>query len=93
MKTMAVFLAGFATGWAVRATTDSSRGVVVGALSGAYGLVDRARKLVALEREQLEDLIAEARAHYEVSRSNRSTGVDPPANKPNGARHGEEYQA
>ena len=65
MKRVGLFLAGFASGWAVRSTVDSSRALVVGAISAFYGTVDRVKRVVAIEREHLEDLVAEGRARYE----------------------------
>ena len=65
---MELFLAGFATGWVVRSTVDSSRGLAVGAISMLYGAADRIKRLVAIEREHLEDLVAEGRARYEAER-------------------------
>ena len=59
------YVAGFASGWLVRGTVDSSRGLVVGALAAAYGIADRAKRFGAIEREYFEDLLAEAKARYE----------------------------
>ena len=67
MVTVGIFLAGVATGWAVRTTVDSSRTLAVKVISTFYGIVDRASRAVSMEREHLEDLVAEARAHYETS--------------------------
>jgi hypothetical protein len=67
MKRVGIFLAGFASGWVVRSTVDSSRGLAVGAISAFYGTVDRVKRLIAVEREHLEDLLAEGRAKYEAS--------------------------
>src|SRR5690349_2336991 len=69
MKRVGLFVAGFASGWVVRSTVDSSRGVAVGLIAAAYGAVDRAKRLVAIEREHLEDLWAEGKAQYEVKRA------------------------
>ena len=65
------YVAGFASGWVVRGTVDSSRGLVVGALATAYGLADRAKRFGAIEREYLEDLLAEARARYAERRGHQ----------------------
>jgi hypothetical protein len=69
MKRVGLFMAGFASGWVVRSTVDSSRGVAVGLIAAAYGAVDRAKRFVAIEREHLEDLWAEGKAQYEVKRA------------------------
>ena len=62
MTTFAAFIAGFAGGWIARSTVDSSRGAIVSALSGSYGLVDWIQRTVATEREFLSDLVAESKA-------------------------------
>ena len=69
MERVGYFLAGFASGWAVRTTVDSSRSLAVNMISGFYGVVDRASRAVGMEREHLEDLFAEARAKYESDRA------------------------
>jgi hypothetical protein len=48
---------------------DSSRGAVVSALSAFHGARERARRVIAMEREHWADLMAEARARYEVARA------------------------
>ena len=63
------FVAGFASGWAVRSTVDSSRGVAVKVVAAYYATAERMRRVVAMEREHLEDLVAEARAKYDTSRA------------------------
>jgi hypothetical protein len=73
MKRVGIFLAGFASGWLVRSTVDSSRGLVVGAVAAAYGTVERLKRLVAIEREHLEDLIAEGKAKYQADRKAEPT--------------------
>ena len=69
MKRVGLFMAGFASGWVVRSSVDSSRGVAVGVISAAYGAVDRAKRFFAIEREHLEDLWAEGKAQYETKRA------------------------
>jgi hypothetical protein len=76
MERVGFFLAGFASGWAVRTTVDSSRNLAVKVISGFYGVVDRASRAVGMEREHLEDLLAEARAKYEADRA-RAARVSP----------------
>jgi hypothetical protein len=68
MKGLGIFLAGFASGWVVRSTVDSSRGLAVAGVSTAYGALDRLRTLLAIEREHLEDLVAEGRTKHEADR-------------------------
>jgi hypothetical protein len=85
MKRVGLFLAGFASGWVVRSAVDSSRGLAVASISALYGTVERVRRLVAIEREHLEDLVAEGRAKYDadhnhsaVERARDSAPVDIP---------------
>ena len=66
------FAAGFASGWLARSTVDSSRGAVVTVLSAFHGARERARRVVAIEREHWADLMAEARARYDVARARRT---------------------
>jgi hypothetical protein len=66
---LGVFLAGFASGWVARSAVDSSHDLAVGVISMAYGAYDRTKRLVAIEREHLEDLIAEGRAKFESDRA------------------------
>src|SRR5262249_47820565 len=66
MERVGFFLAGFASGWAVRTTVDSSRALAVNVVATFYRVVDGASRIVGMEREHLEDLLAEARAKYEM---------------------------
>jgi hypothetical protein len=75
MERVGYFIAGFASGWAVRSTVDSSRALAVKILSNVYGVVDRAGRAIGMEREHLEDLFAEARAKYEADRARSARGV------------------
>jgi hypothetical protein len=69
MEIVGIFLAGFASGWAVRTTVDSSRNLAVNVLSKLYAVADRATRAVEMEREHIEDLLAEARAKFEADRA------------------------
>jgi hypothetical protein len=79
MKLVGLFVAGFAAGWVVRSAVDSSHDLAVGMIAGAYGAYDRTKRLIAIEREHLEDLIAEGKARYESkrARSSRSDTTGP----------------
>jgi hypothetical protein len=77
MKRVGLFMAGFASGWVVRSSVDSSRGVAVGIISAAYGAVERAKRFVAIEREHLEDLWAEGKAQYELKRAREAARTGP----------------
>ena len=68
MQTFGTFMAGVVTGWALRASFDSMRGLAVSAIAAGYELSARARRLVAEEREFFEDMVAEARTRFEARR-------------------------
>jgi hypothetical protein len=68
MKQLGIFLAGFASGWVVRSTVDSSRSLAVSGVSAVFGTLDRVRRAIAIEKEHLEDLVAEGKAQHEARR-------------------------
>jgi hypothetical protein len=68
MKHFGIFLAGFASGWVVRSTVDSSRGLAVSGVSAVFGTMERVRRVLAIEKEHLEDLVAEGKANHEAAR-------------------------
>ena len=78
MKRIGYFLAGFASGWAVRTTVDSSRALTVNLIAGV--MRDRSGRAgrFGMEREHLEDLMAEARAKYEADRQRAARASQPP---------------
>jgi hypothetical protein len=59
------YVAGFASGWIARSAVSSSREVVVQAIVLVHRAKDGVRRVVAEQREWLEDLLAEGRARYE----------------------------
>jgi hypothetical protein len=63
------FVAGFASGWVARSAVESSHDLAVGVVAAAYGAYDRTKRLVAIEREHLEDILAEGKARYESKRA------------------------
>jgi hypothetical protein len=63
------FVAGFAGGWMARGQVDSSRAAVVSIVAGYFKAVERVKRIVAIEREHLEDLVAEGRAKFELDRA------------------------
>lgn len=93
MKLLGLFGAGFAAGWVVRGSVDSSRGAVVGAIAAAYGAVDRVRRFVAIERENIEDLFAEAKARHLASLEREAAAAAPRSDAygPASDRRGHEY--
>jgi hypothetical protein len=66
-----IFLAGFGTGWVARSTVTSSRDAAVKMIAGALGAADRVRRAIAMEREHVEDLYAEAQATFRGRRARR----------------------
>jgi hypothetical protein len=68
MIVLGILVAGFAGGWVIRSSVDSSRGIAVAGVSALFGAVERGRRLLAIEREHLEDLVAEGRTKYETAR-------------------------
>jgi hypothetical protein len=66
---LGLFVAGFASGWVVRSTVESSRDLAVSLVATAYGAYEGTKRVVAVEREHMEDLFAEARARYEAKRA------------------------
>lgn len=73
MLSVGMFVAGFASGWMARSSVDSSRGMAVAVVAAYFRTVERVRKVVAVEREHLEDLVAEGRAKFEVARAASAT--------------------
>ena len=62
MRSFIVLVVGFSGGWAVRSLADSPHGVGVTLLRVAHDARERLVQWVAMERERLEDLMAEARS-------------------------------
>lgn len=62
----ATFAIGFATGWTARGTTHSSRAAFLSILAAMLSTVDQLKRRIAIERDHLEDWIAEARARADV---------------------------
>ncbi len=80
MKTALAFAAGFAAGWLTRSTLDPSRSAAAQVVSMALDAAARIKRAVAIEREQLEDLVAEAReaaARRQAEREGRGAQAAP----------------
>ena len=69
MVGVGMFVAGFASGWVARSTVDSSRGMAVAVVATYLSAVERVKRIVAIEREHLSDLVAEGRAKFEMDRA------------------------
>ncbi len=72
------FVAGFAGGWMARGQVDSSRAAVVSIVATYFRAVERVKRVVAIEREHLEDLVAEGRAKFELDRARARRQVAAP---------------
>ncbi len=76
MKTLAIFVVGFASGWGVRAIFGSARGAVVAVTAAGYRAASAARRYAGYEREYFEDLFAEGRARWEAEERRRAAEAD-----------------
>ena len=74
MRSFIVFAAGFGSGWALRSIADSPQGVGVKLLEVAYTAKGRLSEWAAVERERLEDMMAEARSNAERARPGGANG-------------------
>jgi hypothetical protein len=83
MPVVIAYLAGVATGWVMRSAFGSLRGLSVSAMQAGYEVAERARRFVAVEKEFVEDLVAEAKARYEAAENarQRSERAERPAPK------------
>jgi hypothetical protein len=81
MLRLGIFLVGFASGWMTRSAVDSSRELAVSVMATAYATWERVRRAVAVERERMEDLVAEARARQQT----RGPSARDPSSEPHAA--------
>jgi hypothetical protein len=78
MASVASLAVGFVAGWLVRASVESAHEATVLVLGGAFAAFQRLERLAAIERDRLEDLMAEARARADLFSARRSgSGEDP----------------
>ena len=75
MKSFIAFAAGFGSGWALRSVADSPQGVGVKLLEVAFTAKERLGQWAAVERERIEDMMAEARANAERARQANGNGA------------------
>ena len=61
MRTPLSFVAGFVAGWLTRSSVDPARSATVQIVAFGLDLVARVKRMLAIERERFEDLVAEAR--------------------------------
>jgi hypothetical protein len=64
-RSVLAFGVGFAGGWAARSLSDSPQGVGVKLLEVAMNTKERVGRWAAVERERLEDMMAEAKSKVE----------------------------
>jgi hypothetical protein len=83
MISVVAYVVGFVSGWATRSIADSPQGGAVKLLEMAYDAKERLVRWTLLERERLEDILAEARAragqdgpHREPSHNNKEKDQD-----------------
>lgn len=80
MKSVLTFGLGFAGGWAARSLADSPQGVGVKLLEIAINAKERVGRWAAVERERLEDMMAEARSRVEPDISGSTSGSNEATN-------------
>lgn len=73
MDRLATFALGVVAGWAARTWTESPRAATLTVLAAALSTVDRLKRAMAIERDHLEDLVAEARVRADVLRRERAS--------------------
>ena len=74
MLRYATFALGFSAGWVARGTTESSRAATLAVFASVLAAIDRIKRAVAIEKDHLEDLIAEARARADAMGAERGPG-------------------
>jgi hypothetical protein len=79
MKNALIFAAGFGAGWLTRSTFESSKAAAVEVIAFGLDALARIRRGLAIEREQLEDIVAEAQdavARRRAARAPRAGSVE-----------------
>jgi hypothetical protein len=74
MKSVFIFVTGFASGWAVRSIADSPEGVGVKLIEVAHKIKDRVEQWAAVEYERLADMYAQARSSSNVYADGNAKG-------------------
>lgn len=75
MKSFFTFILGFGAGWAVRSISDSPQGVGVKLMEVALKAKERITHWAAIERERLEDMMAEAHTRSGQNESSKLSVV------------------
>ncbi len=76
METPLAFVAGFVAGWLTRSTLDPAKSATVQIVAFGLDVVARMKRLLAIERERFEDLVAEARDEAARWRAARAEPAD-----------------
>jgi hypothetical protein len=76
MRTPLAFVAGFVAGWLTRSTVDPAKSVTVQIVAFGLDVVARMKRMLAIERERFEDLVAEARDEAARRRSARAEPLE-----------------
>ena len=79
MRSALAFAAGFAAGWLTRSTVEGSRSATVQLVAFGLDVVERIKRALAIEREHLEDVVAEAQdavARRRTARAQRRRGPE-----------------
>jgi hypothetical protein len=74
MGTPLAFVAGFVAGWVTRSTVDPAKSTTVQIVAFGIDVIARVKRMLAIERERFEDLVAEA--SDQVARR-RAAGAEP----------------
>ena len=79
IKSVLAFGVGFAAGWAARSLGDSPQGVGVKLFEIGMKAKEKIGQWAAVERERIEDMMAEARAKVDTAQPG-ANGVSAPTN-------------
>jgi hypothetical protein len=74
VRSLIAFAVGFGGGWAARSLADTPQGVGVKVLEVAIKTKERLGRWVAVERERLEDMVAEAQSRVEPTGASTAGG-------------------
>ncbi|HVJ93637.1 MAG TPA: hypothetical protein VM580_27735 [Labilithrix sp.] len=72
MVSLATLAIGFAAGWTARGTSATSRSAALAMIATLLAAFDRIKRGVAIEKDLLEDLYAEARARADIMGQERA---------------------
>jgi hypothetical protein len=76
MRIPLVFVAGFVAGWVSRSTVDPAKSATVQIVAFGLDVFARMKRMLAIERERFEDLVAEARDEAARRRAGRTEPLE-----------------